>query len=266
MHRIAIAIAALIGVFIALPAWAQSEIVITQAKALAGNVTPGDTAGYPVTLSQPGAYILGSNLSVTANQYGIIPLTNNVDIDLNGFRIYGGNVAYSALVAGYGQSRIHGGVVSQFRGSGLYIRSEAWTIDDMRIMNNAALGIDAGDQNRIVVQNSTLLTNGPIGIRARDDCTVRNSNITGHTNIGIYINGTGLVEGNNISENARGLFIIGGLVTGNAFSRNTSYAIEDGNSVTSVTNNSLYMNNPSGTEQIYGAINVYGNTCVGKAC
>jgi hypothetical protein len=38
----------------AAPASAQ-VILITQAKAVQGGVTPGDTAGFPVTLSRPGA-------------------------------------------------------------------------------------------------------------------------------------------------------------------------------------------------------------------
>ena len=69
MSRIAYATTFILVAFIASPALAQ--VVITQAKALAGNVTPGDAAGFPVTLSQPGAYILGSNLTVTGGKHGI---------------------------------------------------------------------------------------------------------------------------------------------------------------------------------------------------
>jgi hypothetical protein len=36
-------------------------ILIDQNKALAGNVTPGDTPGFPVIISQPGSYRLDSN-------------------------------------------------------------------------------------------------------------------------------------------------------------------------------------------------------------
>src|SRR5215208_2216353 len=50
---------------------ADGPIVITQAKALAGNVTPGDTPGFPVTLSRAGSYILGSNLQASAGKAGI---------------------------------------------------------------------------------------------------------------------------------------------------------------------------------------------------
>ena len=36
--------------------------LIDQNKALAGSVTPGDTPGFPVTISQPGSYRLSGNL------------------------------------------------------------------------------------------------------------------------------------------------------------------------------------------------------------
>lgn len=37
---------------------ADGQILISQAKALAGNVTHGDAPGFPVTLTQPGSYQL----------------------------------------------------------------------------------------------------------------------------------------------------------------------------------------------------------------
>ena len=39
-------------------------ILITQANAQAGNVTPGDLAGFPVTISRSGSYKLASNLTI----------------------------------------------------------------------------------------------------------------------------------------------------------------------------------------------------------
>jgi len=62
-------------------------VLIDQNKALAGNVTPGDTAGFPVTISQPGSYRLSSNLTVPSGQSAITITVPNVTIDLNGFSI-----------------------------------------------------------------------------------------------------------------------------------------------------------------------------------
>lgn len=50
----------------------------------------GDTAGYPITISEPGSYILTSNLNSTLTDTNVIEITaNNVTLDLNGFAIIG---------------------------------------------------------------------------------------------------------------------------------------------------------------------------------
>jgi hypothetical protein len=63
------------------------EIIITQAKALSENVTPGDTAGFPVTLSRSGAYVFGSSLTVPADKDCIQANAHNIDMDMNGFTL-----------------------------------------------------------------------------------------------------------------------------------------------------------------------------------
>ena len=50
---------------VALPTCAVDGVVlINQAAALAGNVTPGDTPGFPVVISVSGSYRLSGNLTV----------------------------------------------------------------------------------------------------------------------------------------------------------------------------------------------------------
>jgi hypothetical protein len=69
-------------------AWAvDGVILIDQNRALAGNVTPGDGAGFPITISQPGSYRLTSNLNVPSGFNGIEITSPNVTIDLNGFLV-----------------------------------------------------------------------------------------------------------------------------------------------------------------------------------
>ena len=70
---------------------ADGQVVITQAKALAGDVTPGDAAGFPVTLSLPGSYVLASNLSPGKDLDGIVAAVQDISIDLNGFTLSGGD-------------------------------------------------------------------------------------------------------------------------------------------------------------------------------
>ena len=62
-------------------------ILIDQNRALAGGITPGDTAGFPILITQPGSYRLSSNLLVPANTDGIQVSASDVTLDLNGFEI-----------------------------------------------------------------------------------------------------------------------------------------------------------------------------------
>ena len=62
-------------------------VLIDQNRALAGNVTPGDAPGFPVTISLPGSYKLSGNLTVPSTVRGIDITVPNVSIDLNGFSI-----------------------------------------------------------------------------------------------------------------------------------------------------------------------------------
>lgn len=253
---------------LASPAAAQGEIVITQAKALAGNVTPGDTAGYPVTLSLSGSYILGGNLTVPANQNGISINAHNVDLDLNGFAIIGNGVAYNGILSGYGESRIHNGAINRFRSAGILLRNNVWMIEDMRITRNGGMGIDAFGSDLITVRTSTIASNGTYGMLLDDNAVVESNTVAKNTDVGVFISQGGRVEGNEVSDNGDQGIVInnGGIVTANSIRSNGSYGIDNGPSGVSITNNSLYLNNSAGTEQILGGINGYGNACVGKAC
>jgi hypothetical protein len=67
--------------------------LISQNNALAGNVTPGDAPGFPVTISVRGSYVLSSNLTVPdANTTAIEITVEDVTLDLNGFTIQGPTV------------------------------------------------------------------------------------------------------------------------------------------------------------------------------
>ena len=93
-------IAASLVVFTAIvssAAASDGEIVITHGKALAGDVTPGDAPGYPVTISQTGSYKLGSVIHPSANTIGIAVIAPDVTIDLNGFRMHGSTTAFFGI-------------------------------------------------------------------------------------------------------------------------------------------------------------------------
>ena len=79
----------MLGVMMVVPAvyGVDGIILIDQNRALAGNVTPGDGPGFPVTISQPGSYKLSGNLSVPSTVRAIEITVPDVTIDLNGFSI-----------------------------------------------------------------------------------------------------------------------------------------------------------------------------------
>ena len=68
----------------------DGQVLINQARAMSGGVTPGDAPGFPVTISEPGSYRLSSNLVVPNNATTAIEIAaSNVTLDLNGFAILG---------------------------------------------------------------------------------------------------------------------------------------------------------------------------------
>ncbi|GGC02495.1 right-handed parallel beta-helix repeat-containing protein [Pseudoduganella buxea] len=141
-------------------------VVITQARAIAGGVTPGDEPGFPVTISQPGSYRLASNLHVTASETGAIVLAaDHVEVDLNGFTIFGPGKD-SGHSAGIGAENYRGnyvvlrnGAVRSMGGDGV---SLGWwvEVDEMSSMENGGNGI-AITEGR--VSRSRAIKNGRIG-------------------------------------------------------------------------------------------------------
>ena len=124
-----------------LPAAAIDGVVlIDQNRALAGAVTPGDVAGFPISINQPGSYRLSGTLTVPAGLNGIEINVDGVTLDLNGFVINGPgafpNGSFSA-VAGTDRQRIsvaNGGVAGfvvglSFVGNARFIRLEKLHID-----------------------------------------------------------------------------------------------------------------------------------------
>ena len=73
-----------------LPAYAVDGVVlIDQARAVAGNITPGDAPGFPVSITRAGSYKLAGNLLAPEGVNGIEISSSNVTLDLNGFTLAG---------------------------------------------------------------------------------------------------------------------------------------------------------------------------------
>lgn len=126
-------------------------VLIDQNKALVGNVTPGDTAGFPVTLSRPGSYRLSGNLTAPAGTHGFLIASPGVTLDLNGFTLasegIGGtypNGVFDGSTVGnpidQPRAEIRNGHIAGFYGAVNMQKSRAVVVENLRILFPSASG------------------------------------------------------------------------------------------------------------------------------
>lgn len=248
-HWLVAALVAIISVCSTAPVIA-AVITITQAKANAGGVTAGDAPGFPVTLSQPGAYRLDTNLNVPAGKPGIDVRSQNVDIDMAGFRLYGWNAAGDTRVGTYGvyttagMGNIRGGFITGFRVAGIYIRGLGWTVEDMDIQSSGQRGVSAFYSDYARILNSRVILNGDIGIVCGHHCHV---------------------EGNTVSDNGNsGIFMLSGMALGNTIFSNIKLGLDAANP-SGFGNNTIIGNNPGGAQVRAEFHPLHPNYCI-PAC
>lgn len=156
-------------------------VEITQAKALNGNVTPGDTAGFPITISAPGSYKLMGNLTVLdLNTTAIVITASDVTLDLNGFAILGpqactgfpfpsctpgtgDGISIATPNPGYSNIAIQNGTVRGMGRHGLFdgnLNRVGVVVDRVRALQNAGDGMSL---TGALVTNSVANENGKNG-------------------------------------------------------------------------------------------------------
>jgi hypothetical protein len=172
---------------------ANGVVEINQDKALAGNVTPGDTAGFPVTLGARGSYRLTSNLMLpNGNVNGVNITADDVTLDLNGFAIVGPGCSGTPLVCNGSGA----GVVSQEVRSGVTVRNGT-----VRGMPSGAVWIGSGSAEKLQI-----IGNGQ-GLTIRRGSATDNV-VQGNAGLGIWVYEAGRVVGNHVLDNASvGLFM-----------------------------------------------------------
>jgi hypothetical protein len=143
----------------------DGRVEISQSRALAGNVTPGDTPGFPVDLFTPGSYVLTSDLVVpNATTGGIVVWTpGSVTIDLAGFALRGpvtctGYGSTLSCTSGFGIGIngasavsepapliVKNGRIEGFRGDAVTTKGECLLSDlELRFTAGLALGLALG--------------------------------------------------------------------------------------------------------------------------
>jgi len=204
---------------LALPAYAVDGIVlINQNAALAGNVTPGDAPGFPVTISVPGSYKLSGNLAVPdANTTAIQVNADDVSIDLNGFAIVGKTVCTGFPATSCSPSG---------QGVGINSQNTNVTVINGTVRGMGGVGIVLlGGHSRIervqaISNGSTGLVANPIFPVATGDSIITSCIATQNGNVGIGVAGLGA---NNVSNgNFEGMELIRqGVAINNTLNSNT---------------------------------------------
>jgi parallel beta-helix repeat protein len=202
-------------------------VEINQDKAVAGNVTPGDTGGFPVTLSQRGSYRLTSNLTVppgsTSVPNGIHITADDVTLDLNGFAIVSDGCSGTPLSCnGWGA-----GIVAQDIRTGVTVMNGtvrgmpagavflgSGRIERMQIIGN----LQGITMKRGVVSNNVVQGNQGLGIWLVETGSVIGNTALDNGSLGIFFGGQGGWAHNVLAgNNSGGVQVQGGTALGGNF-------------------------------------------------
>lgn len=266
-------------------------IEINHARALAGGGTSGDTAGYPVTISQPGSYRLTSNLTQPDADTVVIQIdADRVSLDLNGFTIAGGNTctfnvgppaSVSCSNSGSGDGvavapggtrdiSIRNGVLHGLGRNGIYGPSGDLRIDNLSVSHCGGVGIrlengivsrttisfNSGNGIQAIVGNldaSFLNNNGGSGISAQNGVFSRNTSLH-NAGSGMTL-GNGVVENNDVTNNVDYGLIVSGFSTGVVVMRGNVFVGNNGGGTQTNTGLGFNLFSPGST-----------NACSGAAC
>jgi parallel beta-helix repeat protein len=226
-------------------------VLIDQARALAGNVTPGDTPGFPVTISEPGSYRLASNLTVIPDRTaGILIAADNVTIDLGGFSIgSGGNGDFGIVTNDSHHTNliIRNGTIARVSAGVSLEGNPSVSITRLRVHQSFDFAaITVGDNASIT--DSTIYDNHAEGMRVGMNSLITGNVIFNNGADGIDAGDGSIISGNTVSNNAG----TGGIVcsssctiNGNMVSSNHYAGISAGGAST-INNNTTTGNNGDG--------------------
>lgn len=166
-------------------ALAEEGIVeINEARALAGGVSTGDTAGYPVTISEPGSYALTGNLIQSASTTTIMISADDVDLDLRGFKITNAIATENDEVSG---ARARNGSI----GDGNLVLGPAAVVEDIKVTSGSIIvGMDS------LVSHSAVSDAGSRAIRALDGSVILANRVEGAQSICILASNNVRIEKN----------------------------------------------------------------------
>jgi len=237
------ALTALLAVAVSSSAFAVDGVIeINQARALAGGVTAGDGAGFPVLIDASGSYRLTGNLTVdentTAIEVGSAAL--EVDIDLNGFAILGPATCTAPPAvtcspsgsgfgihksSGSGRLRVAGGAVRGMGSEGISLASTGTilVVEAVEVTHNST-GIDT--VGACILDHVMATRNHAYGVACNVSSTVRHSTVSYNGGTGLYGGPGSVIEDNQVVSNDTGIAVsAGSWVFNNVVRSNTSYGL-----------------------------------------
>lgn len=252
---------------------------INQACAINGGCFKDDTAGFPVTLSEPGSYRLTSNLLTgTRAVTAILITTSDVTVDLNGFTIacfFGVfiPVQCTAVTPGTGHGvavddlsrfrvTVRNGVVRGMGDHGIRVGHQG-RVEKVHAAGNGDGGIFAGISS--TVTGNTVYNNGGSGIGGASACTVTGNTSKGNGDREIFAGPSSTVTGNTaLGNGGTGISAsAGSLVIGNAVRFSTGFGIDLSSSSSGYREN-VISENTAGT--VSAGTNLGNNLCDSGAC
>jgi hypothetical protein len=232
-----------VALLLAAPATSLADdgvIEINQAKVLAGGITPGDTPGFPATLTQPGSYRLTGNLDrtgVALSTTAIVINASDITLDLGGFTLLGPAVCSGTPVTGCTNTGTGDGILAVSDYENVTVRNG--TVRGMPRSGVRVLGPSS------IVERVRALSNGLHGMELSRG-VVSGSVGSGNLQDGISAS-TSLVEGSIAIDNGSdGIDTALGLVTGCQAASNGAFGLETSNTRAGYGGNQFVCNNSGG--------------------
>lgn len=188
----------------------------------AGGITPGDTPGFPATLSRSGSYRLTGDLLSNSRATPLVDITaDRVSLDLNGFTVgacvsgLSCGIGTAALVDAFGGTdvRVHGGLVTGAGGTCVRITGRG-DVRDLQVVG-CERGISVGPDSRVA--DVTVADSAGVGITLGRASVLRDSVVTGSGESAVRVSFNALVldtviRGNEgaFSASGVGVFTAGG--------------------------------------------------------
>ena len=166
----------------------------------------------PYIIDTPGSYVMTRNLTGSSGESGILIGTNNVEIDLNGFTLFGAGGSVDGVAtrfnAPFANITVRNGASWFWGDDGIDLAVPSnIRIDRVTAAGNAGSGIETGTGTV-----SDCIVNGPttgvVGVRAFGAATISNCVVQGY-GTGFALNAGGILR-DCVTEGARFSGIYGG--------------------------------------------------------